>query len=55
VESFGRAFLKARGFSGQSPESLSAESETLFSAFLFVSFFFAPPACKEKAENSFAE
>jgi len=35
VESFGRAFLKARGFLGQSPKSPVATGETLFSAFSF--------------------
>jgi len=54
-KSFGRAFSKARGFSGQSPESRSAERETFLPRFFLQSFFFARLTCKEKASNSYGK
>ena len=51
-ESFCVSFWGKRPQSGHAEcPSPSAEGETPFSAFLFVSFFFAPFAAKEKAAN----
>ena len=52
-ESFGRAFSKARAVKGAQPFSLLARGEIPLSAFLFVSFFFAPTSRKEKAAKKF--
>ena len=43
-----KLFQKLARVKGAKPFSPSAEGETSLSAFLFDSFFFAPPSCKEK-------
>jgi hypothetical protein len=49
-KSFGQAFSKACAVKARS--LVARRNERNFpSAFLFVSFFFAPTACKEKAAN----
>jgi len=55
LKSFGQAFSKACGVKGLRPFSPSADGETSPSAFLFDSFFFAPPSCKEKAAKEFVQ
>jgi len=45
-------FQKLARVEGAKPSSRSAEREILLSAFLFVSFFFAPRAVKEKAADA---
>jgi len=46
-------FSKACAVEAAEASSPSAEGETFPSAFLFDSFFFAPPSCKEKAAKEF--
>jgi hypothetical protein len=50
VESFDRPFSKGRGFSGQSPESPSADGETLRTSkkFLFLLLFLLAKGEKEE-------
>ena len=47
-EGFRPPFSKGGAVKGAEPLSLSAESETLSTAFLFVSFFFVPFQAKKK-------
>ncbi len=47
-ESFDKTFSKVFRAPAAKRRSPSAEGETSLSAFLFDSFFFAPPSCKEK-------
>ena len=53
---FSPAFFKRRhGSNAVGRWSPSAEGEILFTAFLFVNFFFARPSCKEKVANAFVQ
>jgi len=53
AKSFGQAFSKACAVEVAQTSSPSAEGEISTLAFLFVSFFFAPLFCKEKATKKF--
>ena len=48
-------FSKACTVEAAEASSPSAEGETFPPAFLFDSFFFAPPSCKEKAAKEFVQ
>ncbi len=52
-KSFRPPFSKGGAVEAAEASSPSAEGEIPLAAFLFVSFFFAPPSCKEKAANNF--